>query len=470
MVAQAAHMPVHLGSMPASVTAVLDNLSLLPGDIALLNDPYLGGTHLPDLTMVAAVYQDSQLIGYVANRAHHADIGGSSPGSMPLATELYQEGLIIPPVKLADRGRTDDKVVMLLCRNVRTPDERRGDLEAQMACVAIGQERLLGIVHKYGLDLVHEYMDRLLAYSEALTREAIQGMPDGSYTFEDYLDDDGLSREPLKIRVRVAIEGDRFTADFEGTAAASDGPVNAVMAVVESAVLYVIRCIVGESVPANHGCRVPLTVKVPFNSVLNASPPHAVSAGNVETSQRIVDVLLGAMAQALPTLIPAASQGTMNNVAFGGYDSSRRRPFAYYETIAGGMGARPQSSGISGIQTHMTNTLNTPVEALEFEMPLRVKEYSIRHGSGGSGKFRGGDGLRRRIEFLAATDLTVISDRRQMSPYGLSGGNPGVSGRNHLAKAGSEGDIDLASKVRIALQPGDIITIETPGGGGWGTP
>ena len=468
MVAQAAHVPVHLGSMPASVAAAIENVDLGPGDIAILNDPFLGGTHLPDVTLVAPVYAGDDLAGYVANRAHHADVGGSSPGSMPLSTELYQEGFIIPPLKLAEGDRIDEKLITLFCRNVRTPEERRADLEAQIACARVGGKRLLEIVGKYGLDEVRRQTERLIAYSEALTRETIRRMPDGRYVFEDFLDDDGLSPDQVRIRVEVVVEGEALTADFTGSSVASPGSVNAVLAVTESAVLYVVRCIAGEAIPANHGCMVPLRVVTPPDSVVNAAPPHAVSAGNVETSQRIVDVLLGALAQALPGVVPAASQGTMNNLAFGGYDPARGRHFAYYETIAGGMGARPGMAGISGIHTHMTNTMNTPIEALEFEMPLRVREYAIRRGSGGRGRYPGGDGLRRSLEFLAETDFTVISDRRKRGPYGLDGGGAGAPGRNLLTRAGARKPAELPSKARITLYADDVVTVETPGGGGWG--
>ena len=467
LVAQAAHLPVHLGSMPASVKAAIESVEMGDGDVAILNDPFLGGTHLPDITLVAPVYAHTRLAGYAANRAHHADIGGASPGSMPLSSELYQEGLIIPPIKLVEAGRTDEKVLTLVCRNVRTPDERLGDLRAQIASARTGMSRLLEIVEKYGLDEVLEQMGRLLHYSETLTRGAIRRIPDGAYSFEDHLDDDGLSGAPVKIKVRVIVDGDTLTADFTGTDTESAGPVNAVLAVTESALLYVVRCVAGEAVPSNAGCMAPLRVVAPRGTVVNALPPKAVSAGNVETSQRVVDVLLGALAQALPKTIPAASQGTMNNLAFGGKDPYRGRPFAYYETIAGGMGGRPGAPGVSGIHTHMTNTLNTPVEALEFELPLRVTEYSIRRGSGGKGRYSGGDGVRRSMEFLAETDFTVVSDRRSTGPYGLQGGAPGTAGRNLVTRAG-KAPAEVASKVRLTLRPGDTFTVETPGGGGWG--
>ena len=474
MVAQAAHLPVHLGSMPASVAAVIAEMALQPGDVAILNDPYLGGTHLPDITLVMPVFTERgeamELAGYVANRAHHADIGGAAPGSMPLSTDLYQEGLIIPPLKLLQNGKMDNQLMAIICRNVRTPDERRGDLEAQLACVRTGERRLLEIIGRYGLGDVREHMAGLLTYSEALTRAAIRRIPPGRYAFEDALDNDGISDVPVPIKVTVTVKGDRLTFDFTGTAAETDGPVNAVLAVTESAVLYVVRCITGEGIPANQGCMVPIRIVAPPGTIVNARPSRAVSAGNVETSQRIVDVLFGALAKALPDKIPAASQGTMNNLAFGGFDDVRGRPFAYYETIGGGTGGAPNAPGLSAVQSHMTNTLNTPIEALEFDLPVRVKEYAIRRGTGGAGRHPGGDGLRRTLEFLATADCTIVSERRTIKPYGLAGGLPGTPGRTILHRAGSDERVVLPSKTRLKLHPGDSITIETPGGGGWGEP
>jgi len=468
LVAQAAHLPVHLGSMPASVAAAIRNLEMFPGDVAILNDPFLGGTHLPDVTLVAPAYEGGELIGYVANRAHHADIGGSSPGSMPLSTEIYQEGLIIPPIKLVEDGVVDSKVVELLCRNVRTPDERRGDLAAQISAIRVGVSRVSEMTLKHGIQQVRMQMRRLIEYGEVLTRDTIRGIPIGRYEFTDVLDDDGISGDAVVIRAEIIIKDDSLTVDFSGTSPASAGPVNTVVAVAESALLYVVRCLMCGEGPTNAGCMVPLRLIAPANTVVSAEPPHAVSAGNVETSQRIVDVLLGALAQALPDVVPAASQGTMNNLAFGGYDSRHKRAFAYYETIGGGMGARPGADGLSAVQTHMTNTLNTPVEALEFEMPVRVIEYAVRRGSGGSGRHRGGDGTRRVLRFLVATDFTVISDRRRHPPYGLQGGRPGALGRNALIRSGSAQIKELPSKTRLILEPGDTVVIESPGGGGWG--
>ena len=392
MVAQAAHIPVHLGSMPASVEAALERLTLSPGDVVALNDPYMGGTHLPDITLVAPVFaaMDDRpgLVGFVANRGHHADIGGMTPGSLPLSTELLQEGLIIPPIKLVRRGRLNAEVVELLCRNSRTPNDRGGDLAAQLAACRVGERRLQDIVSRYGWEETRQHMDGLLDYSERLTRAAIRDMPDGAFSFMDYLEGDGFSDEPLPIQATVSVEGDEMEVDFTGTASQTEGCVNAPFAIALSAVLYVVRCIAGEQVPANQGILRPVAVSAPTGSLVNPTPPHAVAGGNVETSQRIVDVLMGALAQAMPDLIPAASQGTMNNILVGGRHGSGEG-FAYYETIAGGMGARPDKDGLSGVHTHMTNTLNTPIEALELQFPMRVRRYALRRGSGGEGRLPG---------------------------------------------------------------------------------
>ena len=366
-------------------------------------------------------------------------------------------------------GKTNEGVFDVICRNSRTPDERRGDLTAQIACIGVGSARLVEIVDDYGLGVVQDHMAELLRYAETLTRAAIESIPDGEYHFEDVLDGDGLSDKPICIAVTITVTGRDLVADFTGTAPEVRGPVNAVKSVTASALLYVLLSISGEDVPANEGCLAAARLIAPAGSVVAASPPRAVSAGNVETSQRIVDVLYGALAQAIPERIPAASQGTMNNVAFGGYDATQKRQFAYYETIAGGMGARHGLGGISAIHTHMTNTLNTPTEVLEFEMPLRVREYAIRRRSGGDGCARGGDGIRRSIEFLAPVSLSVISDRRKTRPYGLVGGQPGACGTNTIRRSnGSEETIP--SKAEVELAAGDILTIETPGGGGHGTP
>jgi N-methylhydantoinase B len=491
MIAQAAHIPVHLGAMPASVRAALNAVDTwAPGDLVVLNDPYLGGTHLPDITMVSPVFV-SPTTGrpapgaaepgihafFVASRAHHADVGGMSPGSMPLATEIYQEGLIIPPVRLARGGQTCQAVLDLILRNVRTPDERRGDLAAQMAAHQVGAQRLQDIVVRYGLEEALGYAHGLLAYAERLTRAAISQIPDGVYSFADELDDDGTPGSPgaasspqgaPRIKVTVTIQGDSMTVDFTGSSPAVAGPLNAVRAITESATWYVARCVAGADVPANSGTFSPVHVVVPRGSLLDADPPHAVAGGNVETSQRIVDVVLGALAQALPDLIPAASLGTMNNLTIGGTDPGSGGPFAYYETVGGGAGAGPAGDGLSGVHVHMTNTLNTPVEALEYSYPFRVLKYALREGSGGAGQNRGGDGLVREIEFLCPATVTLLTERRRTEPYGLRSGEPGARGRNVLLHDG-EGR-DLPGKVEIQVMPGDVLSLRTPGGGGWGPP
>jgi N-methylhydantoinase B len=481
MIAQAAHIPVHLGAMPASVRAALEAFDTwAPGDLVVLNDPYLGGTHLPDITMVSPVMMDGAESPsfFVASRAHHADVGGMSPGSMPLATEIYQEGIIIPPVKLARAGQTDQAVQRLILRNVRTPVERRGDLAAQMAAHQVGECRLKEIVARYGLGETLRYAHGLLAYAERLTRAAINHIPDGVYEFSDEMDDEGIpdrqaqARPDLhpgpQIRVTVTVAGDTMTVDFGGSSPAVRGPLNAVRAITESATWYVARCVAGADIPANSGTFAPVRVIVPKGSFLDAKPPHAVAGGNVETSQRIVDAVLGALAKALPDRIPAASLGTMNNITVGGYDSEKEAPFAYYETVGGGAGAGPSCAGLSGVHVHMTNTLNTPVEALEYAYPCRVRRYAIRKGSGGAGQHRGGDGLIREIEFLCPSTVTILSERRRTAPYGLQGGKPGARGRNVLLRDGQE--TELAGKAEIRVAAGDLLSLRTPGGGGWGTP
>jgi N-methylhydantoinase B len=485
MIAQAAHIPVHLGAMPASVRAALEAFERwAPGDLIVLNDPYLGGTHLPDITMVSPVFvgQNSAATGsepsfFVASRAHHADVGGMSPGSMPLASEIYQEGLIIPPVKLSDAGRTSQAILDIILRNVRTPVERQGDLAAQAAAHRVGERRLQEIVARYGLEETLRHAQALLAYAERWTRTAIARIPDGIYTFSDEMDDDGIpstqppmsrSQHHPEIRVEVTVDGDSLTVDFTGSSAAVSGPLNAVRAITESATWYVVRCVAGADIPANSGTFTPVRVVVPRGSLLDAERPHAVAGGNVETSQRIVDTVLGAFAQALPDQIPAASLGTMNNLTVGGHNPEDGSPFAYYETVGGGAGASPAGDGLSGVHVHMTNTLNTPVEALEYTYPFRVRRYALRRGSGGAGLHQGGDGLVREMEFLCPATVTLLSERRRTAPYGLQGGEPGAPGRNLLTQHGERQE--LPGKVEIKVEPGDLLSLHTPGGGGWGTP
>jgi N-methylhydantoinase B len=470
MVAQAAHIPVHLGAMTASVRAGLERLELGPGDVAILNDPYLGGTHLPDVSMMAAVHDEAGgLLGYLANRGHHADIGGMAPGSLPLSTELYQEGVIIPPLKLVEGGRLNEPLLELICRNTRMPEERRGDFAAQLAAIRTGERRLLGLVERHGVATVHEHMTAVLDHAEALTRAALRMVPDGTYAFEDAMEGDGVSDEPLPIRCAATFADGHVTFDFTGTSAQTPGCINTPLAVTESAALYVARCLAGADVPANDGVKRAVTVVAPAGSLVNAQAPHAVSGGNVETSQRITDVLLGCVAQAIPDRIPAADQGTMNNVLLGGTDPRTGKPFVYYETTAGGHGGGPSGPGASGVQSHMTNTLNTPIEALEFAFAMRVRRYAIRRGSGGKGLHAGGDGIVREIEFLAPGRLTLISERRSTSPYGLAGGGDGMPGRSMLRRAGEAGEgEELPAKAERDVAAGDMLRLETPGGGAWG--
>jgi len=481
MVAQAAHIPVHLGSMPLSVLAAIAHTEMAPGDMIALNDPYRGGTHLPDITLVAPVFnsfsrsgseekekQDKQRpVFFVANRAHHADVGGMRPGSMPIATSVIQEGIRIPPVKLVRGGALDTDLWELILANVRTPEERRGDIEAQVAANRVGERRLQEMVTKYGAAEIAAYMEELRGYASRMVRARLREIPDGRYAYADVLDNDGISDEPIEIRVAIEIEGDTAVVDFTGTAPQARGSVNAIYAITLSAVFYVFRCLAGADVPANAGCLEPIRVIAPEGSVVNAKFPAAVAGGNVETSQRIVDVLLGALAQACPDEIPAASSGTMNNLTIGGYDASRGKEFTYYETLAGGMGARPNSDGIDAIHTHMTNTMNTPIEAIETNYPMRVVEYGIRRGTGGAGKFRGGAGVVRAVQILTDAEVTILSERRTRGPYGLRDGEQGQPGRNVLISDGEEQQ--LASKVSISTYEGDIIRIETPGGGGYGS-
>ncbi|HWQ73230.1 MAG TPA: hydantoinase B/oxoprolinase family protein [Desulfitobacteriaceae bacterium] len=468
LVAQAAHIPVHLGSMPMSVKTALERFDFQAGDMVILNDPFQGGTHLPDITIVAPVFAgEEKPVFYVANRAHHADIGGMSAGSMPLATTIYQEGLIIPPLKIMQQGEPDRQLIQLILSNVRTPDEREGDLAAQLMANTTGIRRLQELTGKYGSSVCEYYAARLMDYSEAITRAAISALPDGSYEFSDFLDGDGVGTDDIPIRLTVKVSGDSIGFDFRKSGDQVKGSVNAVYAITVSTVLYVMRCLVARDIPMNAGILRPVEVITRPGSVLDARFPAAVAGGNVETSQRIVDVILGALARALPGKIPAASQGTMNNVTLGGFDHEQGRAFAYYETIAGGCGASAQNIGAGAVHSHMTNTLNTPVEALEYSYPLLVTKYAVRRGSGGQGANRGGDGIIREIKMLAETELNILSERRKYRPYGLEGGEAGQAGRNIIIKNGQQQF--RPGKFSELLQKGDILKIETPGGGGYGS-
>ncbi|HEU5023265.1 MAG TPA: hydantoinase B/oxoprolinase family protein [Bryobacteraceae bacterium] len=460
-IAMGDHMPVHLGAMPLSVQHVLEAFSLGPGDVVIVNDPFRGGTHLPDITAVSAAGPF-----YVANRAHHADVGGMSPGSMPLAREIYQEGLRIPPVMLMRRGEVQNDVMNLILANVRTPDERRGDLLAQVMANRRGEERLREIIGRYGLSRTRKNAEALLDYSERVTRAMLREIPNGDYRFSDFLDNDGVTDTPVKIAVTVRIRRDRAEVDFTGSDPQAAGPVNANFAIAVAAAMYCFRCLISTDVPYNAGLLRAIQVIAPDRTVVNAGPPAAMAAGNVETSQRITDVILGALAQAVPDRIPAASSGSMNNISFGGWDRIRNRPFSYYETIAGGMGASAGADGRSAVHTHMTNSWNTPIEAFEHEYPLQVESYRIRPGSGGAGAHRGGDGIIRELRFLEETEITILSDRRARGPWGLEGGEDGKPGVNELIVNGRTSK--LGAKTRVTAKPGSVLRISTPGGGGFG--
>ena len=471
VIAMGYHMPVHLGSMPMSVKAVIGAMTLRPGDVAILNDPYAGGTHLPDITMVLAVFAPEQTeapLLYVAVRAHHADVGGFYPGSMGLCREIYQEGLRIPPIRIVDQGALNASVLQMILHNVRTPEEREGDLMSQIGACRVGELRLQELVEKYGAVAIAQLSADLMDYTERLMRAELAQVPSGEFTAEDFLDSDGFNDEPVKIKVAITLDQETQSAvvNFAGSSRQVASSINAVYAITYSAVYYVMRCLLPEDAPATAGLMRPVEVLTERGSIVDAELPAPVAGGNVETSQRIVDVLLRALAQAMPDRIPAASSGTMNNLTIGGVDSRTGRQFAYYETIAGGMGARPNADGISGIHTHMTNSLNTPVEALEYAYPFRVRRYSYRTGSGGEGRFRGGDGIVREVELLDPSKVTLLTERRVFAPYGLAGGDPGARGRSLLIRNGKE--TELAGKCSIDAIAGDVIRIETPGGGGWG--
>ena len=468
MAAQAAHLPAHLGSMPMSVEYVIETMTLAPGDMAALNDPFHGGNHLPDITLIAPVYVGKRLVYYAANRAHHADVGGSAPGSMSITTEIFQDGVVIPPVRLVRGGRVEPDVLALILANVRTPEEREGDLSAQIAANRVGERRLLEIIGRHGLAATLRYTKELQAYSGRMTRAAIRGIPDGAYRFEDFMDDDGAGSGPVPIRVEVRVKGDRLRVDFTGSAPQTRGSVNAVESIARTAAYYAVRCLVPYDIPNNAGCMDPIEVVAPLGTVVNSTFPAAVAGGNVETSQRMVDVVLGALAQACPGVVPAASCGTMNNLSIGGIDPRRGRAYAYYETTGGGMGGGPLGPGEDAIHTHLTNTMNTPVEALEHAYPFRVRRYTVRRGSGGKGRHRGGDGIVREVELRADATVSFMTERRELSPYPLNGGRPGTPGRNSLLRGGKR--LPLPGKARVEARAGDVIRVETPGGGGWGRP
>jgi N-methylhydantoinase B/oxoprolinase/acetone carboxylase alpha subunit len=486
LLGQAEHIPVHLGALPASVRAAIDALGhdVGPDDHLILNDPFAGGTHLNDITLVTPCWQrdpgpgegrgggphgGGRLVGWVANRAHHADVGGSAPGSMPAgATEIFQEGLRIPPVRLGPA------VIALVAANSRTPGERLGDLAAQVGANVVGAERLAAVLAG------DPPLEEVLAYGERRMRAALAALPDGRWRFADVLDSSGPEpgqRAPTPVVCTVEIRGDAITFDFTESGPQAPGSTNAVEAVTHSAVGFALRAVLDPTMPANGGSLRPVTIRVRPASVVAAAAPAAVGAGNVEASQRVADVCLGALATVAPDRVPAASQGTMGNVLVGGAG------FVFYETIGGGQGGRPDRgasataapaagrAGMNGVHTAMTNSRNTPVEAIERAFPVRVRRYGLRPGSGGTGRFAGGDGIERTIEFLAPATLTLVAERQSSRPWGLAGGGPGAPGEHWLLPGGDEAAARrLPDKVTLAVAAGDVVRVLTPGGGGWGEP
>lgn len=459
MVAQAEHIPVHLGAMPEAVAAVMDR-DPEPGDVYALNDPYSGGTHLPDITLVSPVAVEGEVVGYAVTRAHHSDVGGMSPGSMPSGSrEVYQEGLIIPPVRLVHEGEYVREMLDLILANVRTPALRRGDLRAQIAANRLAETRVAELIERRSRETVLAAFDEVIAYTERRTREAIKELPDGEYSAESEIEGDGVTDEDIPIKVSVEIRDDEIEIDFSGTADAVAGNVNCPLAVTRSACYFALRVLLPGDVPANAGTYAPLSIHAPEGSLVNAESPSAVVAGNVETSQRIADTILIAFSGAADLI--ASGQGTMNNLIIGG---SGNGGWTYYETIGGGQGASKKGDGPSGVHVGMSNTLNTPTEALELEYPMRVERYELRYGSGGAGRHRGGDGITREMRVLEPASLSLLTDRRRHGPRGLEGGEPGEPGRNLL-----NGE-ELPPKAGRELKAGDVVTIQTPGGGGYGPP
>ena len=473
LVAQAEHIPVHLGSMQLAVQNGLEKFKgeLEEGDMLLLNDPYISGTHLPDLTLIHPIFYNGEVIAYAANKAHHSDVGGKSPGSMAGdATEIFQEGIIIPPVKLVKRRKIDRELTNLILSNVRTPHARLGDLRAQIAANLRGEKRVLELIKKYGVETFEAAVEKIMDYSEKRIRNEIKRMPKESCSAEDYLENTGTTNKRVKIKVTVTVKEDEFIVDYTGTDRQVDGPVNAVLGVTLSGVYYVLRCLTDSSIPMNAGCFRPIRVKVPKGCLMNPVPPAPVAGGNVETSQRNVDVLLKAFSKIIPEKVCAACQGTMNNVCVGGLKDGKGEAWTFYETIAGGFGGRHGMDGVDAVHSHMTNTMNTPIEAIETIYPLRFLTYKLREDSGGPGKWRGGVGLERSWMLLASSAvLSVLAERTKIPPWGLFGGKPGAKGEYYLIKANGK-RVKLKSKYTVKMEKGDIFVVRTPGGGGYGKP
>jgi len=479
LVAQAEHIPVHLGAMPEAVDTVLE-YDPQPGDVYVLNDPFEGGTHLPDVTMVSPVSVDGSVLGYAVSRAHHADVGGMTPGSMPAgAREIYQEGLRLPPVRLVESGETNDDVLSILLANVRNPGERRADVRAQIAANDRAQERLADLVDEHGRERVVAAFDAVMDYSRDRLTAELRELPDGQYAASDVLEGDGVTDDDVPISATVTVDGGSMSVDFAGTADQVVGNVNAPLAVAKSAVYFVVRCVTDPEIPPNQGCYDPIDVEIPAGSLLNPTSPAAVVGGNVETSQRVTDVVFTALSEAAPERVPAQGQGTMNNLTIGSRDGGGDG-FTYYETIGGGFGGRPDADGMDGVQVGMTNTLNTPVEALEAEYPLVVEAYALRDGSGGRGKHRGGLGIVRSVTVETDATVSLLTERRRVAPRGVAGGEDGATGENRIALPGSTvaetGRSRAAAGERVPAKTtrdvpaGTTVTVETPGGGGHGAP
>ncbi|TYL38316.1 5-oxoprolinase [Natronococcus pandeyae] len=488
MIAQAEHIPVHLGAMPEAVDAVRE-FDPEPGDVFVLNDPFAGGTHLPDVTMVSPIAPaesagddgdeadesdetdetlegaetdaDREIVGYAVSRAHHADVGGMTPGSMPAgAREIYQEGLRLPPTRLVEDGEIREDVRSLVLANVRNPRERRADLRAQLAANDRAADRLAALFDEHGRATVLEGFDAVIDYSAERMRDQVRELPDGTYEATDVLEGDGITDEDIEISVAVTVDGEAIEVDFAGTAGQLEGNLNAPLAVAKSAVYFVVRCVTDPEIPPNHGCYDPVEVHAPDGSLLNPNPPAAVVGGNVETSQRVTDVVFTALAAAAPERVPAQSQGTMNNLTVGARDGS----FTYYETIGGGFGARADADGMDGVQVGMTNTLNTPVESIETEYPLRIERYALRPDSGGRGRQRGGLGLERTVTVEKDATVSLLTERRRHAPSGVVGGESGARGENLI-----DGE-SVPAKTTVDVDAGTTVTVRTPGGGGHGDP
>lgn len=472
LVAQAEHVPVHLGAMMRAMPAILARSGALdPGDVIVVNDPFVGGAHLPDITLVAPVHLGDRLVGYLASRAHHSDVGGMEPGSMPgRSTEIFQEGLIIPPVRLVRGGAEQADVMAMILANVRTPEERRGDLNAQLACLGVGARRLAELAGRYGADTLVAGFAAILNYSERRMRRRLAELPPGTYTAEDRLDDDGTSDEPVPIRLTVTVTPERLILDFAGTASQRAGNVNAVAPMAQSAAFFAVKVLTDPTLPPNAGVLRAIEIRIPEGSVLDARHPAAVCAGNTETTQRVCDTVLRAFAQVAPDRIPAASQGTMNLVGIGGRDPRTGRPYTYIETICGGQGGRPRGPGMDAVQVNMTNTLNTPVESLEIAYPLRVERYELRPEAGGRGRHGGGRGVIRTLKVIGhEARVSLQTDRRSNAPYGLHGGEDGRPGINRLVDRDGDARI-VPGKGSHTLGPDEAVIVETPCGGGWGAP